>query len=214
MTELSVAQESQKERILLTAREKFLAEGFARVSVDELTAELSISKKTFYKFYQNKDDLLGHIVERILSEVNNGFVAILESDVSFLEKLDRTMTHVGRQVGRLARPFMQDLQRHAPHYWQRIQEFRRKRIGANVAALFEQGTKGGYIRKDINPRVLLMAFLGTVESVVNPTVLANESFSSDDAMRSILKIFFHGLLTEEASRELLALQKNQLKQPT
>jgi len=212
MVEHTIRSTSPKERIIAAARERFLREGFSKVSIDELAADLAISKKTFYKFFENKDDLLGQIVERILRDMNAGFTAIITSDASFVQKLDQTMAFVGRQVGRLARPFLQDLQRYAPHYWQRVQHFRRQRMAVNIGALFDQGITGGYIREDINPRVLLMAFVGTVESVINPAVLSQESFSSDQAMRSILRIFFHGLLTEDASRELISLQQNQTSQ--
>jgi AcrR family transcriptional regulator len=209
MPEAIIVGDSVRERILEAAKAKFLLEGFARVSVDDLAADLVMSKKTFYKHFHSKDDLLAQIVELTIAEINAGLLAIIDSDDSFVGKLDRLMMFVGKQVGKILLPFMQDLQRHAPHLWKRVQEFRRDRIGANIASLFEEGIRGGYIRHDINQRVLLLAFIGTVESVMNPAVLANESFSGDEAMRSILRMLFHGVLTENASNQLQTLQRNQ-----
>lgn len=209
MVEATVIEGSGKERIIAAAKEKFLQEGFAKVTVDDLAADLSMSKKTFYKYFDSKDELLAQIVDLLISEINAGFLAIIDSNESFVEKLDRVMMFVGKQVGRILRPFMQDLQRQAPALWRRVQEFRRYRMGANIASLIDEGIRGGYIRRDINQRVLLLGFIGTVESIMNPAVLANESFSGDEALHSILKVFFHGVLTENASRQLYALQQHQ-----
>jgi len=199
---------STKERILLAAKDRFLRDGFAGASVDDLVEELSISKKTFYKCFESKDDLLAEIVELIIRELDLGFQAILSSDESFVEKLDALMMFVGRQIGRIVRPFMFDLQRHAPHLWRRVLEFRRSRMAVNIQSLFQEGIRGGYIRQEINTRILLLAFVGTVESIMIPSLLANESFSADEAMRSILRIYFHGILTDDAGKQLRTVQNN------
>ena len=199
---------SQKERILLFARDKFLRDGFAKVSVDELASEMSISKKTFYKSFGSKDELLAQIVESIISEIAFGFQAILSGDESFVKKLDNVMLFVGRQIGKVVRPFMFDLQRHEPRLWQRVLDFRRSTMMANMQGLFQEGIRGGFLRKDINMRVLILSFVATVETIMVPSVLANESFSGDEAMRSVLRIFFHGILTEDASRQLYSIQQN------
>lgn len=208
MSPESSSEPSQKERILLAAKERFLRDGFARVSVDDLVSEMSISKKTFYKSFGSKDDLLAQIVERIIRELDFGFQAILSSDESFVKKLDNVMLFVGRQIGRVVRPFMFDLQRHAPHLWQRVLEFRRSRMALNIQGLFQEGIRGGYVRSDINTRVMFLAFIGTVETIMVPSLLANESFSGDEAIKSVLRIFFHGILTEDASRQLHDVQQN------
>jgi hypothetical protein len=67
--------------------------------------------------------------------------------------------------------------------------------------------KEGYVRADVNPRVFIIAYLSTVEGVVEPRVLSEESFSASEALHSILAIFFHGILTEEASVRLEQLQQ-------
>ncbi len=209
---IDVAELPVKERILKYSTERFFREGFSKVSVDELSSELGISKKTFYKCFESKDDLLSQIVDRLLAEIESAVVGITNGNLTFVQKLDAFMAFVGNQIARVFRPFMLEIQRYAPHLWYRVQEFRRERMTRNFMAIIEEGMKAGYIRTDLNGRILFLAFLGAVEGLLVPSVLANESFSADEAMRGILQIFFRGILTPDAGQQLLPLRNNQLPQ--
>ncbi len=59
---------AQKQQILDAVRERMLAEGFARLSVEEIAAMFGMSKKTFYKVFPTKDDLVNQIADRIMAE--------------------------------------------------------------------------------------------------------------------------------------------------
>jgi AcrR family transcriptional regulator len=47
-----------RQRILSTAQQIFLKTGFSKVTMDELANELGMSKKTLYKHFSSKEDLL------------------------------------------------------------------------------------------------------------------------------------------------------------
>ena len=47
-----------KQQILVKATEMFLTLGFKSITMDEIAAELGISKKTIYQHYKNKSDLV------------------------------------------------------------------------------------------------------------------------------------------------------------
>ena len=91
--------------------------------------------------------------------------------------------------------FGQDVKKRIPELWKRIEEFRRERISELFARLIKQGIDEGTIRPDMNPRVFLMSVLGSIERIMQPDVLANESFSISGALQEILGIFFRGGLT-------------------
>jgi AcrR family transcriptional regulator len=203
-------REPVKERILTFASERFFQEGFSKVSVDDLASELVISKKTFYRFFGSKEDLLIQIMDRLVAGVRARFIKILDSDRDFVEKLGEVMTFLGQEVGRLGKPLQADLQRHAPEVWKRIENFRHERITQNFSLLLEQGMDEGFVRKDVNKKIALLSFLGAVENIIRPSVLVNESFSAREALEGIMAIFFHGILTEEAESKLNDIQDNRL----
>jgi TetR/AcrR family transcriptional regulator, cholesterol catabolism regulator len=199
-------KQSDTERIIAYTTPIILSDGFSRLSVDTISSKLGISKKTFYKSFTSKDELIGTVLDYLMREVRNRIEAILSAPEGFLLKLSQVMALLGEISQRLGKPFQQDLERHATDQWKRLQDFRRERIHTHFAALIDQGIAEGYVRKDINRKVFLRAYTAAVDAIVNPHLLANESFSAQEAMESILAIFFHGALTDDASQKLKKLQ--------
>jgi AcrR family transcriptional regulator len=198
--------EQTKDRILILASERFLKEGFVHVSVDTLAADLGMSKKTLYKHFESKDALFEQFIDRMTGEMHRRIRAITDLESPFLEKIDRFMRLLAEMAGRMGRPLMLDMQRHKPEIWNRVENFRRERIRENFRAMLTHGVAEGYVRPDLNADLIVLCFLATVESVVNPGVLVTHSFSTREAIQGILRIYFHGILTEDASEQLRALQ--------
>ena len=188
----------------------FSQSGFARVSVEEITSALGMSKKTFYKYFESKEDLVHQIVLRITGEIGLQIESIVTTDNPFVLKLNGLISVLHTQFSKFSTPMLRDVQIHAPATWAYIQEFRRTRIIAVWGRLIEQGQREGFIRPTIDPRLLLLSIIGVVESVVNPQTLANESFSTEQAMKGIIDMLFRGIFTDAAVREIESLHVTQL----
>ena len=188
----------------------FSQSGFARVSVEEITSALGMSKKTFYKYFESKEDLVHQIVLRITGEIGLQIESIVTTDNPFVLKLNGLISVLHTRFSKFSTPMLRDVQIHAPATWAYIQEFRRTRIIAVWGRLIEQGQREGFIRPTIDPRLLLLSIIGVVESVVNPQTLANESFSTEHAMKGIIDMLFRGIFTDAAVREIESLHVTQL----
>ena len=64
--ELSPRAQAKRRQITDAARRLFLSQGFARTSMDAITAEAGVSKQTLYAYFPSKDDLLLAIVAEAL----------------------------------------------------------------------------------------------------------------------------------------------------
>ena len=195
-----------KTLILQNARKRFEAEGFSRVSVDDLAADLGMSKKTFYKHVASKDALLDEVIGDILDEVGSNVRTLLSGEGTFIERLDRWMGFLAQQISHLSKLLILDLQRRRPDVWARIQKFRKERILEFMGKIIAEGIREGHIRSNVHPELVVSAFIGTIEAVINPEILAEQSYSAKDAIRGIMDLFFLGMLTEEASRDLRTRQ--------
>lgn len=200
---------SVKNRIMDHAMVQFHQSGFAHVSVEEITSALGMSKKTFYKYFDSKEDLVRQIVLRITGDITVQIESIITADRPFVLKLNGLISVLHARFTKFSTPLLRDLQIHAPAIWSYIQEFRRTKIIAVWGQLIAQGQQEGFIRPEINPRLLLLSIIGVVESVVNPHTLAEESFSTEQAMRGIIDMLFRGILTQDAVRDIEVLHVTQ-----
>lgn len=195
-----------RNRILDHAQERFFADGYAAVTMDQLAAELGMSKKTLYKFFPSKEDLLRSVAERLMAAARLMVSRIIKSNLTFVEKIDRFATTIGRELARSGRTFPRDIDRFFPDLWKRIETFREERILYAFSIILDQGVREGYVRDDINRRVLFNVYVGAVNAVVNPEILLRESFSLQEAINGLLTIVWRGVLTEKGNR-LMAEQE-------
>jgi TetR/AcrR family transcriptional regulator, cholesterol catabolism regulator len=204
---------TQKQRILEAVRDRILADGFSRLSVDEIATMFGMSKKTFYKFFPTKEDLINQVADRIMAEGRISLSRIVGSDKDFISKLHELMSFVMYQSTRISKVLQNDVERYAPDLWKRIEEFRKHRITDVFSHLVEQGILEGYVRPDVNKRIFLLVVLGSIRNVVNPTVLAQESFSAREAVENVLKLFFTGILTDQGRAGLAKLHNHEFSSP-
>ena len=199
----TATEQEPKQRIINHAEERFLSSGFNKVTLDELSSELGISKKTMYKFFPSKDDLLKTIIRALERRVEKNVISIVESEKPIVQKLAEFMLFIGKVAGRLSRAFQLDVQRFAPAVWKELEAFRRDKIIKYFGAFIQEAKKEGIFRNDINDQVVFMMFLNSVQSIVNPEVLSQHSFSPKEAMYTIFHVIFEGSLTEEARKEFI-----------
>lgn len=198
-----LTENEPKERILDLAQDRFFAMGFNKVTLDELSSELGISKKTMYKFFPSKEDLVRTIVSMTLRSGQIEVERITAQDKPFVHRLAEVMMFIGKMVSRFSKSFQNDMQRFAPSIWKEAEAFRREHILSKVAAMIHQAKKENVFRNDINDEIIVMMLTTCIQNIVTPDVLSQHSFSPKDAMYTIFHVIFDGALTEEARKELL-----------
>ncbi|MDZ7291396.1 MAG: TetR/AcrR family transcriptional regulator [candidate division KSB1 bacterium] len=190
-------QNEVRERILNKTKEKFSAIGYGKTSMDEIASELGMSKKTLYKFFPTKLQLAEELMAHTFAEVNRRCDTILASPLSAIEKLFRLIELIADLQNRLVTKVMiESLHTHLPHLWQRIEAFRRERMHKNMQAIFEQGTRDGTIRTDLDCDMFLHFLQGAIQEGIQPKLLINASYSMHAAILILIDIFMNGVLTE------------------
>jgi len=56
----------EQNKIIELTEEKFFRDGFYKTTMDEVASELKMSKKTIYKFFPSKDDLVTAIARHFM----------------------------------------------------------------------------------------------------------------------------------------------------
>jgi len=188
-------------RIVEAARRRFLEYGFVRVTMDDIAADLGISKATLYKNVSGKDDLLKRIVRSMLGSIQSRILAIVEAPgVPAAEKLARLFSALSEELGRLRPAMARDIQKAAPDIWAEIESFRRQHILTHFRNLLEAGKAEGVFRPEADVGLILRMFLLVIQNLVNPEEVARSDRSPSQTFAAIVGIFFGGILTDAARR--------------
>ena len=187
-----------RQRIVAAARQYFFAHGFRVVTMDDLAAELGMSKKTLYTHFPSKIAL----VEAVINDKFQALETKLrEIDAEYASDFPGALRHllacVQRHAEEVRPPFLRDVQRETPSLFQRIDRRRRDLFQRHFGKLFTEGQKAGTIRKDISPDLILELLLTCVREIVNPARLMELNLTPQAAFTPILSVVLEGVLTDK-----------------
>lgn len=78
---------TKKEHILQSAKTLFVAHGEAKVSMDEIALNATVSKVTIYKYFGSKEALYLEVVNQEMEEILIAMESLFNSDADFFGKL-------------------------------------------------------------------------------------------------------------------------------
>ena len=186
--------EKTRKRIMEYAFRIFNERGIRKVTVEDLCSGLSISKRTFYKYFSGRDALAEEIILERLTEYGP---MIFENLISSAPVNEVLATHfdllINRMFGNVSTQMFVDFQLLFPETWEKL-ELVRKEIVSLFAGLLRRGQQEGHVRKDIDPVVVGKIMQGLVTSMANPQFLMSIGLSMDEFIGSWQKIYMNGLL--------------------
>jgi AcrR family transcriptional regulator len=188
-----------KEKILEIARQKFFQDGFVKTSIDEIAREYHISKKTIYKHFKSKDDLLTGVVKDFTGRVTNSIIEIMKSKKNSIEKLIDVLNLMQNSIRQFSLRYIDDIQKHKPKLWNYIEKFRKENLEKIVYQTIEEGKKEGLF-SDVNPDIVFRIFYGAVRNVISPDFLITSPISRDEAIDETFEILLNGVLTNEGKK--------------
>lgn len=113
-----------------------------KTSIDEISREYHISKKTIYKYFKSKDDLLNQVVKDFTSQVTNSIIDIMQSNKNSIDKLIDVLNLIQNNMKQFSLRYLDDIQKHKPKLWNYIEKFRKENLEKIVYQTIEAGKKG------------------------------------------------------------------------
>ena len=171
--------------------------GFYRVTMDELAKEAGVSKRTLYRYFQGKDEIVEATLEKFMTEVAQKMeemISTQDKPENIFSNMLVILHYVGNYLGNPV--ILADLRRHYPHYWKKIDEFRlRKGQEIIISRLFLDEENKKYIR-DIDLRIVTTAIIAAIQAVANPEFIIRNNLTFEETIRQLLEFFQHGFLKE------------------
>ncbi len=196
-------EKSARQRIIDTARYHFFSFGFRAVTMDDIAAELRMSKKTLYAHFRNKVELLQAVILDKQQSVESDLERITSQPSSdFPDGIKQFLAKMQQHLGEIRPPFIRDIQREAPEIFALVDIRRRHIIHRYFSKILTQGRKAGIIRKDIPIRLMIEIWLGVVQAMMNPEKLIELGLTPKAGFSAIISVVLEGLMTPEGRSKL------------
>jgi len=188
-----------QEKIIEQIEDKLFAEGFYKTTMDDVASELGMSKKTIYKFFPSKDDLVMAIAKHFMERMKSKILPALNSDKNAIEKLGDLINILAKGSEKISQKRMEEMKKHFPEIWIEIDKFRTQMMFGNITRVIDQGKKEGLFI-DYPTNIIMNILVVSVRTIVTPDFILNNNFSIIEAARYAFKIIIGGIVTEKGKK--------------
>jgi len=149
--------------ILKSAFDIFMENGIRNISMDDLCRHMSISKKTLYKYVENKSDLLQKVTTYIHSQVKNAITELEETDLNAIDILLEMSKIPGKLFSQVNPIINFEMRKYYQQIFKKSQSRRKELITESIRRNLDQGIKEGMFRRDLNKDIISQLYYKKIE---------------------------------------------------
>jgi AcrR family transcriptional regulator len=203
-----------KDKILKCAEELFMKYGVRSISMDDIARHLSVSKKTLYQHFADKEDIVTMTSQAHLERSTKEFESIKNAAKNAIEELASISLCLKRNMQNINPSLLFDLQKYHPRAWSVWLNHKNKFIRESVVRNLKQGIEEGHFRPEINPEIIASVRLELVQVAFDEEIFPREKFSLPEVQMQIFDHFVHGLVTEKGKKLYQKYKEVNNHQPT
>lgn len=183
-----------RERIIAAFIELSKSKGFYRVTMDELSGQAGLSKRTVYRYFNSKEEVIEAVIDHFLWKIAGEMERVIAEARTPAELIARALQNFylyGQNF--VFNPLiLEDLRCHYPGFWRKIDNYRMEKAQNLVKAILDKSDKESTRKTD--PRIITTAFLAAIQAVVNPEFILRNGLTFQETMEQVADLFAHGFL--------------------
>lgn len=191
----TTVQATVKDRIATEAFGLFCQRGIKSVSMDDIAQHLSMSKKTIYKWFSNKDEIVFCAISSYLSSVDEDCERCKKDAPNAIEELFAVMNTTRKVFASIHPSIFYDLQKYHAATWKMWQEYKSHDFLIRIKENLERGISEGLFRKDLDVEVIARLRLAQIEVPFDETLFPRFRFELLHVQTASLEHFMLGIAT-------------------
>jgi len=197
-----VLEKDTKNKILKGAESIFMKVGVKSTTMDDVSRELGISKKTLYQYFSDKSDLVKQTVDHTFSCEEAYFSHLhaerknpIDEVLCIVKRVNQTMRHVNPMT-------INDLKKYYHDSWKRFDQHKRSFIAKMVKSNLENGKAEGYYRSDLNTEIICRLYVEIIGLTVNNELFPDDEYSFHDIYHEFINYHLRGVCTPKGIKYL------------
>jgi AcrR family transcriptional regulator len=202
----------QIDRIVTGGEDLFLQAGIKAVTMDDIAKHLGMSKKTIYHFFNDKNELVMALVKKKIAEDEIQIAEIIEKSANVIEEMINMMKCSEEIFSRINPIVVHDLQKYHPEAWGEFQKFKADVLVKTLEELLSKGIKQGFVRPDVDVRILANMRVNQVEMGFNASIFPVAHYNTWKVQYQLLEHFNYGICTLKGHKLLDQYKETTMEQ--
>jgi TetR/AcrR family transcriptional regulator, cholesterol catabolism regulator len=184
----------QPEELTRKISDFFMRYGIKSVTMDDLSRELGISKKTLYHFFNDKEEVVRQVVTQMIDGQKCGIDQMLDQQgMNAIDHLLNMSRFIASHLKTVNPAMTYDLKKYYPGVWEEMVDFKRQNIYDYIMDNIRLGISEGLYRDDINYEIIAKAYVSRLEMYSRGEMQDLEKFSFDEIFNTLFIYHVRGI---------------------
>jgi len=196
-----------KDKILQKSADMFLNLGFKSVTMDDIAANLGMSKKTIYSHFSSKKKLVEASTFFVLEKVNETICSIIDAKYDPIEETFTIKSMINNLLKNEKSSPSYQLQKYYPKIFKQVNDQQFEVLKSCIVENLKRGIVDGYYREDIDIDLITRFYFSGNINLTNQDLFPMDQYEMSSLKDTYLDYHIRAIATEKGLRTL----KNILK---
>ena len=203
--------EEKKIEIMEKATEVFMRYGVKSVTMDDLAKSLGVSKKTIYKYYSDKNDLVKHIVKAKTQLDKTVCESSKLQAVNAIDELILISKSVSDMFGQLHTSVFFDLKKYHREAWDIMEAHKNDYVRDQIIDNIQRGISEGLYRKNLDSNIISTVYLTTMDAIFDGLSFNQSNINISTILIEVIRFQIRGMANDRGLsylKERLKMEEN------
>jgi len=189
-----------KDRILQKAHELFMRYGIRSVSMDDMAAQLGMSKKTLYQYYSDKEELVDAVLSALLENNQKQCMAGRQDAENAIHEVFQAFEMIQQLFANMNPAVVFDLEKHHAAVYKKVHQHKHVFMYDVIRQNIQRGIKEELYRPEIDVDIITRFRIESMMLAFNSEVFPSNRTHLVKIQHEILEHFLYGLATTKGHK--------------
>jgi TetR/AcrR family transcriptional regulator, cholesterol catabolism regulator len=186
-----------KEKIIQESTQLFFRYGVRSITMDDIAKELSMSKKTLYQHFDNKNDLLMACMEAHDCKEKEILKSFQREATNAIDEMIKIAQYLEQMFKKVSPTLIYDVQKYHREAWERMNKIHNEDVYQEIKTNMERGVKEGLYRNDFNIDIVAKIYVSTTLASTNPDFFPPDKYNIKDIVTTNILYHLRGIVTHK-----------------
>lgn len=187
--------DANQQKILTCAKDLFFKYGLRTVTMDDISHELGMSKKTVYASFDNKEEIVNTITRNFLKKKEDEYSQIVQNSENAIQELMFLMSNLKEIFEQIDYRLVMDMQRYYPEAWEMFEQHKKEFMYVRIIENLKTGIGEELYRSNIKIEIMAKLRLEEIQWSLSKEILQDSKYTLLETHNEILLNFLYGIVS-------------------
>ncbi|MCB9189773.1 MAG: TetR/AcrR family transcriptional regulator [Flavobacteriales bacterium] len=182
-----------KSELTLKIAEVFMRLGVRSVNMDDIARNLSVSKKTIYKYFKDKGDVVNEVTSILIKGEECSIQGIIDESENAIDEIIRVSEFANQMLKNMHPSVMFDLMKYYPESFTIFYNHKNVFVAKTVKENLLRGIEEGLYRGNLNADIISKLYLAKIDAIWNQEVFPSAEFTYSQIHLEMIRYHIRGI---------------------